>query len=245
MAHASARARRNAPFPPAPSLEPVRPSESATWLTLPPLPPPRSPPSPSPAKQGTDLLSVFHLPFVAPGFASRPYAPRWYMWPLLPLALPFVLLVQVSGWSSEKVGKGVRGRPQSPFVVGVVGERGRGAHFPFMRMLPSFHPSPTQYLGTTFVADKTRLGELRMATWVVPRLGFQYFFKARSKDAPRSLLSRRLRPRVKKLPVLNPRPAPPLPPTFLRSLVCALPRRTTATSTASSSGPSCRPTRAA
>ncbi|KAI5080771.1 hypothetical protein GOP47_0003954 [Adiantum capillus-veneris] len=40
----------------------------------------------------TDLLSIFHLQFGFQTFAAQPYAKKWYMWIVWPLALPLMLL---------------------------------------------------------------------------------------------------------------------------------------------------------
>ena len=48
---------------------------------------------------GTELLSVFHLPFVLRSFSSRPFVSAWWLKPFWPLCVPFVLLLRIFGSS--------------------------------------------------------------------------------------------------------------------------------------------------
>jgi sterol desaturase/sphingolipid hydroxylase (fatty acid hydroxylase superfamily) len=48
---------------------------------------------------GTELLSVFHLPFMLRSFSSRPFVSSWWLKPFWPLCVPFVLLLRVFGKS--------------------------------------------------------------------------------------------------------------------------------------------------
>lgn len=46
---------------------------------------------------GTELLSVFHLPFALRSFSSRPFEAKWWLKPLWPLCLPVFFLVRLLG----------------------------------------------------------------------------------------------------------------------------------------------------
>jgi len=46
---------------------------------------------------GTELLSVFHLPFMGRYLSSHPFKPRWYLYPLYPLAVAIFLVLRVFG----------------------------------------------------------------------------------------------------------------------------------------------------
>lgn len=48
---------------------------------------------------GTELLSVFHLPFMLRSFSSRPFVSAWWLKPFWPLCVPFVLLLRIFGSS--------------------------------------------------------------------------------------------------------------------------------------------------
>lgn len=48
---------------------------------------------------GTELLSVFHLPFMLRSFSSRPFVSSWWLKPFWPLCVPFVLLLRLFGKS--------------------------------------------------------------------------------------------------------------------------------------------------
>lgn len=84
---------------------------------------------------GTELLSVFHLPFMFANFASKPFdtytTNKLWMWLLWPLALLTII--------------------------------------------------PLQLINTTFCASNYLVGGRKIATWVVPRFGFQYFIQSQQK----------------------------------------------------------------
>ena len=46
---------------------------------------------------GTELLSLFHLPFALRSFSSRPFRSAWWLQPFLPLCLPIVALLRLVG----------------------------------------------------------------------------------------------------------------------------------------------------
>jgi len=46
---------------------------------------------------GTELLSVFHLPFMGRDFSSRPFKASWKLYPLYPLAFAIFLVLRVFG----------------------------------------------------------------------------------------------------------------------------------------------------
>jgi hypothetical protein len=46
---------------------------------------------------GTELLSLFHLPFALRSFSSRPFESKWWLQPFLPLCLPIVALMRLIG----------------------------------------------------------------------------------------------------------------------------------------------------
>jgi sterol desaturase/sphingolipid hydroxylase (fatty acid hydroxylase superfamily) len=46
---------------------------------------------------GTELLSLFHLPFALRSFSSRPFKSAWWLQPFLPLCLPVVALLRLFG----------------------------------------------------------------------------------------------------------------------------------------------------
>jgi len=46
---------------------------------------------------GTELLSLFHLPFALRSFSSRPFKSEWWLQPFLPLCLPIVALLRLVG----------------------------------------------------------------------------------------------------------------------------------------------------
>jgi hypothetical protein len=46
---------------------------------------------------GTELLSVFHLPFALRSFSARPFKSHWWLQPFLPLCIPFVALLRLIG----------------------------------------------------------------------------------------------------------------------------------------------------
>lgn len=46
---------------------------------------------------GTELLSLFHLPFALRSFSSRPFKSTWWLQPFLPLCLPVVALLRLVG----------------------------------------------------------------------------------------------------------------------------------------------------
>lgn len=46
---------------------------------------------------GTELLHMFHLPFMLRSFASRPYVAKWYLYPLYPLAVVGVVVLRLFG----------------------------------------------------------------------------------------------------------------------------------------------------
>ena len=46
---------------------------------------------------GTELLSLFHLPFALRSFSSRPFKSEWWLQPFLPLTLPLVACLRVFG----------------------------------------------------------------------------------------------------------------------------------------------------
>jgi len=48
---------------------------------------------------GTELLSVFHLPFMLRSFSSRPFVSQWWLKPFWPLCVPFVLVLRMFGKS--------------------------------------------------------------------------------------------------------------------------------------------------
>lgn len=48
---------------------------------------------------GTELLSVFHLPFMLRSFSARPFVSSWWLKPFWPLCVPFVLLLRLFGKS--------------------------------------------------------------------------------------------------------------------------------------------------
>jgi len=77
---------------------------------------------------GTELLSVFHLPFMSREFSSKPFQPSMWMYILWPIAVPMLLLARL--------------------------------------------------FGTVFVADKHRLGAMRIETWVTPAWAIDFFFKS-------------------------------------------------------------------
>jgi len=89
---------------------------------------PHGPPETVFLAHGTELLSVFHLPFMSRGFAARPFEPSRWMYILWPLALPLLLLAR--------------------------------------------------FFGRVFVADKHRLGTMKIETWVTPAWAIDFFFKS-------------------------------------------------------------------
>mmetsp|Transcript_8399 Transcript_8399/g.29457 ORF Transcript_8399/g.29457 Transcript_8399/m.29457 type:complete len:625 (+) Transcript_8399:335-2209(+) len=46
---------------------------------------------------GTELLSMFHLPFALRSFSSVPFVPRWFLWPMYPVAALTVVLLRLFG----------------------------------------------------------------------------------------------------------------------------------------------------
>ena len=46
---------------------------------------------------GTELLSLFHLPFALRSFSSKPFKSVWWLQPFLPLCIPFVALLRIFG----------------------------------------------------------------------------------------------------------------------------------------------------
>lgn len=46
---------------------------------------------------GTELLSVFHLPFMGRSLSSKPFNPTWWLYPLYPLAVAIFLVLRVFG----------------------------------------------------------------------------------------------------------------------------------------------------
>ena len=46
---------------------------------------------------GTELLSLFHLPFALRSFSSRPFKSTWWLQPFLPLCLPIVAALRLMG----------------------------------------------------------------------------------------------------------------------------------------------------
>jgi hypothetical protein len=46
---------------------------------------------------GTELLSLFHLPFALRSFSSRPFESKWWLQPFLPLTLPVVAAMRLVG----------------------------------------------------------------------------------------------------------------------------------------------------
>jgi len=46
---------------------------------------------------GTELLSLFHLPFALRSFSSKPFKSVWWLQPFLPLCVPFVALLRIFG----------------------------------------------------------------------------------------------------------------------------------------------------
>ena len=77
---------------------------------------------------GTELLSVFHLPFMSRQFAAHPFKTHWAMYALWPLTLPMLAVLRV--------------------------------------------------VGRVFVADKHRLGDFNVETWVTPAFAIEFFFKS-------------------------------------------------------------------
>jgi len=77
---------------------------------------------------GTELLSVFHLPFMSRQFAAHPFKTHWLMYVLWPFTLPMLVMLR--------------------------------------------------FVGRVFVADKHRLGDLAIQTWVTPAFAIEYFFKS-------------------------------------------------------------------
>jgi len=77
---------------------------------------------------GTELLSVFHLPFMSRTFAAHPFKTHWLMYVFWPLTLPMLLVLRL--------------------------------------------------VGRVFVADKHRLGDFNIQTWVTPAFAIEFFFKS-------------------------------------------------------------------
>eukprot|EP00241_Pyramimonas_parkeae_P017406 CAMPEP_0114286796 /NCGR_PEP_ID=MMETSP0059-20121206/5942_1 /TAXON_ID=36894 /ORGANISM="Pyramimonas parkeae, Strain CCMP726" /LENGTH=621 /DNA_ID=CAMNT_0001407847 /DNA_START=149 /DNA_END=2014 /DNA_ORIENTATION=+ len=46
---------------------------------------------------GTEMLSVFHLPFMGRNLSAHPFRPSWYLYPLYPLAVVIFLFLRVFG----------------------------------------------------------------------------------------------------------------------------------------------------